>query len=1464
MTVPEKTPLLFVRLPRQVVDMLQSTSAEELQFILGGKERITTGVITAGDKCYDVRYSAERASAPPLLYQGGAPKTAASGNWAQWTQRGKLAGKLTLVSKARAKNAPATIQYAQTQTQAQSDEGGSTAVRPPVDRHSQMHAFEVFHGANKAISIPGETGSVTDANNPITDPLQKRATASKAAPQKKPGILRQNREMLRERLMHILALTPVEESLILEKFSGPKSIVLETLEMVGKKVDGDRWALQNERFRDIKIETWPRYSASDRERVISNAINAFKSLGLSEDDPLRVSVLRIRRRLREEGSSSNNGVAGVAAATEGTAAAQVPETSPVKTASAQVPVAASTQGDVARVPKGPTVASISLPKELPTHKRKPSRSVIAPTLVRKVQLGASKAAKRMGLGGVHTNSTPSVAESSEMAAPTQQQNQGLSRAKDKAQRSISRPGRPAPLQSTKDGGIRADSDADAAAVRGTDGDKEPPAPQTARSEAASTWQQMSSTHNKAVNMTTGNNSNIGTTTPEAAAANPRKGLVPSRSTNDIHSEPRQKQAAEHGNAGGGGIKDEQGPVRHVAMKSKPLKLDSAGIAALHRSPGRSRNAETDAAVSRVQERLAQEMASSERRLPGLNIHGNSKTVSGARQQRTRGPSLSPIADIGRSQSPSPVPRIERPETLEEVADLQKMLVVLYAEYSQLRVKIDAHSSEFAPVAEELNAALEQADDAQHRGRGRRKSRDRGMGMGSEREEGEEETADGLAETAAASSKCTDNGARLYWADSGGEAWLSDSPDAVVVVGQAEAAAATTTAVEDKAGQTCRMRRLRGEETRILRANQAVVDKYAELDGDDARRWVRRYQRLHTQIEQMGRELNDAHARIGARLVQQLGQLRAELGDSSVDAVLGELSSKRVAQTLTIGMYRDDAAEPAVKSGRQRNRQNMLRAPSPEYTELADLSAPPSAGVGRERFLAADVHNERELDHEQEGAAHQHGGRQRRSVSALLRDASFRRQALMIVVYTLLWYGFSGVLSVYNKWLFGSSERDFPFPLFVTSVHMFVQYMLATLCLRAYPALRPQQQSTWDVYLVRAVPCGVASALDIGLSNISLQTITLTFYTMCKSSTLGFVLLFAVLFGLERMRLVLVAIIAVISVGVVLMAAGEVGFALGGFLEALGSSAMGGLRWSLTQILLSQPRFGMDNPVATMSKLTPIIGCTTFLFSLILERPFSEIPANKNMESAHASVLLVLVMALGGVLAFAMVLAEFCLIQRTSVLTLSIAGMLREVAMVGVAHLVFGDSMTPVNAAGLLVALAGIAMYNWLKIHDTLRRPPHAAVAADVASYPDDSFRMRQAALLSVDPYDEAMRSAVLPPNALHAARSASPDPAKNNSPNLSPSPSPGSDSLGSSFSNGATTRRRQSILPVANPLPSASAYPTNNSNAVANPSGSLERDLEASLLSGMHDMALSSIHVPPAARSSPRSKEAALDPLKTK
>lgn len=106
------------------------------------------------------------------------------------------------------------------------------------------------------------------------------------------------------------------------------------------------------------------------------------------------------------------------------------------------------------------------------------------------------------------------------------------------------------------------------------------------------------------------------------------------------------------------------------------------------------------------------------------------------------------------------------------------------------------------------------------------------------------------------------------------------------------------------------------------------------------------------------------------------------------------------------------------------------------------------------------------------------------------------------------------LSQYNKWMFDHGRLNFPFPLFTTSAHMLVQFALSALVLYFFPSLRPQSPAhTSDLgqsrheaeperpimtkmfYLTRIGPCGTATGLDIGLGNMSLRFITLTFYSM---------------------------------------------------------------------------------------------------------------------------------------------------------------------------------------------------------------------------------------------------------------------------------------------------------------------------------------------------------------------------------
>ena len=145
--------------------------------------------------------------------------------------------------------------------------------------------------------------------------------------------------------------------------------------------------------------------------------------------------------------------------------------------------------------------------------------------------------------------------------------------------------------------------------------------------------------------------------------------------------------------------------------------------------------------------------------------------------------------------------------------------------------------------------------------------------------------------------------------------------------------------------------------------------------------------------------------------------------------------------------------------------------------------------------------------------------------------------------------------------------------------------------------------------------------------------------MCKSSSLVFVLAFAFFFRLETFSLRLVGVILLISVGVLLMVATETHFVVGGFILVISASACGGLRWSLTQMLIRDKRSGLNHPVATIFWLAPIMGLTMGVVSIVLEG-WSELPGSRFLDGRDAILKTVGLLVLPGVIAFSMVLAEY--------------------------------------------------------------------------------------------------------------------------------------------------------------------------------------------------------------------------------
>ncbi|CAI7638570.1 unnamed protein product [Penicillium bialowiezense] len=337
-----------------------------------------------------------------------------------------------------------------------------------------------------------------------------------------------------------------------------------------------------------------------------------------------------------------------------------------------------------------------------------------------------------------------------------------------------------------------------------------------------------------------------------------------------------------------------------------------------------------------------------------------------------------------------------------------------------------------------------------------------------------------------------------------------------------------------------------------------------------------------------------------------------------------------------------------------------------------------------------------------------------SIREILSDRNVVKRLLINGALILMWYMFSLSISIYNKWMFSESDVVFPFPLFTTSLHMLVQFSLASLILWIFPSLRPRQPTgsattspiegpeepqpliSKFFYFTRLVPCGAATSLDIGLGNMSLKFISLTFLTMCKSSALAFVLLFAFLFRLESPSMKLIIIIATMTIGVVMMVAGETAFNALGFTLVIASAFFSGFRWGLTQILLLRHP-ATSNPFSTLFLLTPIMFFSLIVIAVSVEGPHEIYQGYLKLASVHGDLMGAFLLIFPGVLAFCMISSEFALLKRSSVVTLSICGIFKEVVTISAAGIIFHDKLTAVNLTGLVVTISSIAAYNYMKI-----------------------------------------------------------------------------------------------------------------------------------------------------------------------
>ena len=269
---------------------------------------------------------------------------------------------------------------------------------------------------------------------------------------------------------------------------------------------------------------------------------------------------------------------------------------------------------------------------------------------------------------------------------------------------------------------------------------------------------------------------------------------------------------------------------------------------------------------------------------------------------------------------------------------------------------------------------------------------------------------------------------------------------------------------------------------------------------------------------------------------------------------------------------------------------------------------------------------------------------------------------------------------------------FPCPLLLTSIHFAIQWIFSHIACAMFPEQLGSGRvamMTWREWASISVPCGVVTALDVGLSNLALVSITLTFYTMVKSSTPVWVLGWAYLFKIERITWPLIGVISVIAAGEFLTVYGEVDFVPRGFVLCLAASILSGARWTLVQLNLQKLDPPLKSTIVTMKLLAPSMFWSMFLLSIVIERPWIKL---RNVDNDNELLTVLILGLLGGTFAIFMILCELYLILRATAIILMIGGVVKELTTIVIGVSIFGDKLNITNTTGVCIVFSGVVMY----------------------------------------------------------------------------------------------------------------------------------------------------------------------------
>ncbi|KAF9242315.1 TPT-domain-containing protein [Melanogaster broomeanus] len=301
--------------------------------------------------------------------------------------------------------------------------------------------------------------------------------------------------------------------------------------------------------------------------------------------------------------------------------------------------------------------------------------------------------------------------------------------------------------------------------------------------------------------------------------------------------------------------------------------------------------------------------------------------------------------------------------------------------------------------------------------------------------------------------------------------------------------------------------------------------------------------------------------------------------------------------------------------------------------------------------------------------------------------------------SVLYFCFNLGLTLYNK---GVLIR-FPFAYTLTALHALCGSIGGFVLLKLGVYVPAKLTDADNLALIAF---SALYTINIAVSNLSLQQVTIPFHQVVRAATPIFtILLSMILFGTRSSRQKCASLIPVI-IGVGFATYGDYYCTTSGFLLTVLGTLLAAIKTVYTNILQSSssvsnptpqvspafrylipPRLQL-HPLDLLTRMAPL----AFMQCVILAHMNGELERVRHWSSYEMTSWKAVALGLNGIIAFGLNVVSFTANKKAGPLSMTVAANVKQVLSIILAVLIFDVSISAVNATGILLTLGGGVWY----------------------------------------------------------------------------------------------------------------------------------------------------------------------------